>query len=160
MVKVGKGLPEQIARARPTLEERRLWTGSVAEVGKVVWGAPGRTWTAVRERRLEDQRTGPGRIQQSPLPVARWGIRNFQKLEYSSLLPQAVAAGKESYLVEFLGLGDKPIFRLEEVGTNGVHRVNCPHQSERLWARPSSPGRTSSGGSKKWTASASHRPTR
>ena len=40
-------------------------------------------------------------------------------MEYSSLLPQAGAAGKETYLVEFLGLGDKPIFRLEEVGKKG-----------------------------------------
>ena len=50
VVKVGKGLPEQIARAASTLEDRRLWTGSVAEVAKVVWGVPGRTWTAVREQ--------------------------------------------------------------------------------------------------------------
>ena len=49
VVKVGKGLPEQIARAVTTLEDRRLWAGSVAEVGKVVWGPPGRTRTAVRE---------------------------------------------------------------------------------------------------------------
>ena len=49
VVKVGKDLPEQIARAAATLEDRRLWSGSVTEVGKVVWGAPGKTWTAVRE---------------------------------------------------------------------------------------------------------------
>ena len=49
VVKVGKELPEQIVRAAATLEDRRLWTGSVAEVGKVVWGVPGKTWTAVRE---------------------------------------------------------------------------------------------------------------
>jgi len=119
VVKVGKGLPEQIARAASTLEDRRLWTGSVAEVGKVVWGGPGRTRTAVREPNFW-KISGPDQAEaQQSVTRFQMGLTSFQNLEYSSLLPQAGAAGKESYLVEFLGLGDKPIFRLEEVGKKG-----------------------------------------
>lgn len=119
VVKVGKGLPEQIARAVTTLEDRRLWTGSVAEVGKVVWGLPGRTRTAVREANFW-KISGPDQAEaQQAVTRFQMGITSFQRLEYSSSLPQTGAAGKESYLVEFLGLGDKPIFRLEEVGKKG-----------------------------------------
>ena len=119
VVKVGKGLPEQIARAASTLEDRRLWTGSVAEVAKVVWGLPGRTWTAMREQN-QWKISGPDQAEaQQAVTRFQMGLTSFQSLEYSSLLPQAGAAGKESYLVEFLGLGNKPLFRLEEVGKKG-----------------------------------------
>lgn len=119
VVKVGKELPEQIARMVSTLEDRRLWTGSAAEVAKVVWGLPGRTWTAVREQN-QWKISGPDQAEaQQSVTRFQMGLSSFQNLEYSSLLPQAGAAGKESYLVEFLGQGDKPIFRLEEVGKKG-----------------------------------------
>jgi hypothetical protein len=119
VVKVGKELPDQIARAATTLEDRRLWTGPAADVAKVVWGPPGRTWTAVREQN-HWQITGPDKTEaQQSVTRFQMGIVNFQNLEYSSLLTPAGAAGKAAYLVEFVGLGDKPIFSLEEVGKKG-----------------------------------------
>jgi hypothetical protein len=119
VVKAGKELPEQIAKAASNLEERRLWAGNAAEVGKVVWGPPGKTWTAMRDQGAWKV-IGPDQAEFTQSPrLAEQAIRNFQNLEYSSLLPQAGAAGKESYLVEFLGVADKPLFRLEAFGKKG-----------------------------------------
>ncbi len=116
VVKVGKELPEQLARLATNLEDRRLWTAPPAEVAKVAWGVPGRTWTAVKEA-SQWKITGPDKAEvQQSIPRLQMAIASFQNLEYSSLLPATGAAGKETYVVEFLGQGDKPLFRLAEVG--------------------------------------------
>ncbi len=44
---------------------------------------------------------------------------NFQNLEYSSLLPQAGAPGKEAFTVEFYDLAGKPMFHLDELAKKG-----------------------------------------
>lgn len=119
VVRVNKDLPEQIAKISSSLEDRRLWTGSVAEVGKVVWGAPAKPWAAVREGHAWKV-TGPDQaeIKHSPTRL-EMALINLGNLEYSSLLPQTAAPGKESFAVEFLGVADKPMFRLEVIGKKG-----------------------------------------
>ena len=116
---MNKDLPEQIAKTVAGLEDRRLWSGSVSEVGKVVWGPPGKTWTAVREGNSW-KITGPDQaeIKQSPTSV-EMALLDFQNLEYTSLLPKAGAAGAPAFVLEVLGAGDKPLFRLEEAGKKG-----------------------------------------
>ncbi len=119
VVKVNKALADQIAKAASGLEDRRLWTGPVAEVTKVVWGAPDKTWTAVPEQQ-QWKITGPNKAETRQAAMRfQMAILDFQNLEYSSLLPATGAAGKATYLAEFLGQGDKPLFRLEVVGQQG-----------------------------------------
>jgi hypothetical protein len=119
IVRLNKDLAEQIAKTAAGLEDRRLWSGSVSEVGKVVWGPPGKTWTAVREGNSW-KITSPEKteITQSPTSV-ELALLDFQKIEYTSIVPKAGAAGPPAFVLEVLGVGGKPLFRLEETGKKG-----------------------------------------
>ncbi|MCX5889073.1 MAG: DUF4340 domain-containing protein [Deltaproteobacteria bacterium] len=119
VVKVGKGLPEQVARAATTLEDRRLWSGSIKEVGTVVWGASGKNWTAVRTPDSW-KITGPDKFEvKQDSQRLQLVLSNFQNLEYSKLLPQAATPGKEAFRVEFYDLAGKPMFNLVELAKKG-----------------------------------------
>ncbi len=119
VVKVGKGLPEQVARAATTLEDRRLWSGSIKEVGTVVWGASGKNWTAVRTPDSW-KITGPDKIEvKQDSQRLQLILSNFQNLEYSKLLPQAATPGKKAFTVEFYDLAGKPMFNLVELAKKG-----------------------------------------
>ncbi len=119
VVQVNQALPEQLAKSLANLEDRRLWSGSVAEVGKMVWGVPDKKWSAVRGKDFWNL-TGPDQaeIKQSA-PRLQMALINFQKLEYASLLPQAGAPAKEAFTVEFFDAAGKPMFHLEELGKQG-----------------------------------------
>lgn len=119
VVKVGKELPEQIARAASTLEDRRLWSGSIVEVGTVVWGASGKNWTAVRTPDSWNI-TGPENVElKQDFQRLQMLLSNFQNLEYLSLLPRAGAPAKEAFRVEFYDLAGNPIFNLVELAKKG-----------------------------------------
>jgi hypothetical protein len=119
VVKVGKGLPEQIARAATTLEDRRLWSGAIMEVGTVVWGASGKNWTAVRTPDSW-KITGPDKVEvKQDSQRLQMALVNFQNLEYAKLLPQAAPPGKEAFTLEFYDLAGKPLFNLAELAKKG-----------------------------------------
>jgi hypothetical protein len=116
VVRVGKSLADEITKAAETLEDRRLWTGSTNDVVKLVWGPPGKTWTAVREAQAW-KLTGPDKTEfQQSATRFETALARFRNLEYAGLLPPAQAAGQPESLVELLGSGDKPLFRLEVIG--------------------------------------------
>ena len=119
VVQVGLPVPEEIARTIPILEDRRLWSGALMEVHKVVWGTPGKTWTATKEMDFW-KLTGPDKaeIKQSA-PRVEMALANFQNLEYSSLLPQAGAPGNAAFTLEFFDGAGKSRFSLEELGQPG-----------------------------------------
>jgi hypothetical protein len=116
VVQVNKKLPEQINRTLAGLEDRRLWSGLVPEVGKVVWGTPGQEWTAVRER--DDWKlTGAGKapLKQNPARL-EMALIDFQKLDYLRLLPASEASGQVTFTLELFDRAGKSLFRLEESG--------------------------------------------
>jgi hypothetical protein len=118
VVMVARNLPEKIQRGVANLEDRRLWTGLIPEVGQVAWGPPGQTWTARRER--EGWKiTGPNRAKvQQPAYCLEMALINFRKLESSRLLnlPQAGAPAAPVFVVELFDQAGKPLFRLEQLG--------------------------------------------
>ncbi len=119
VVQVGQAVPEEIARTIPSLEDRRLWSGALREIHKVVWGTPGKTWTATKEMDFW-KLTGPDKaeIKQSP-PRVEMALVDFQNLEYTSLLPQASTPGNATFTLEFFDGAGKSRFNLEELGQPG-----------------------------------------
>ena len=117
VVMVARDLPEKIQRGVANLEDRRLWTGLIPEVGQVAWGPPGQTWTARRER--EGWKiTGPNRAEvQQPAYRLEMALNSFQKLESSRLvnLPPAGAPASPVFVVELFDQTGKPLFRLEQL---------------------------------------------
>ncbi|MGD0829202.1 MAG: DUF4340 domain-containing protein, partial [Desulfobaccales bacterium] len=120
VVMVARNLPEKIQRGVANLEDRRLWTGLIPEVGQVAWGPPGQTWTA-RRGREGWKITGPNRaeVQQSAYRLEmEMALIDFQKLESSRLvnLPPAGAPAAPVFVVELFDQAGKPLFRLEQLG--------------------------------------------
>jgi hypothetical protein len=119
VVLVDAALPDEVHKTLASLEDRRLWSGAIPAVHQVVWGPPGQTWTA---RKDKDQNTwkitGPGQAatQQSSvrLEMALW---NFQKLEGIPIPPRArISTGPPTFVLELLDQAGKPLLHLEEVG--------------------------------------------
>lgn len=119
VVQVGLPLPDEIARTMTILEDRRLWSGAILEVRQAVWGTPAKTWTATKE--LDSWKfSGPDKAElKQPGPRVEMALVNFQNLEYSSLLPQAPAPGKEAFFLELLDGAGKSMFRLDELNQPG-----------------------------------------
>jgi hypothetical protein len=122
VVLVDATLPDEIDKTLASLEDRRLWSGDIPAVHQVVWGPPGQTWTA---RKDKDQNTwkitGPDQAatQQSPvrLEMALW---NFQKLEGAPVPPRAgIPSGPPTFVLKLLDQAGKPLLHLEEVGALG-----------------------------------------
>jgi hypothetical protein len=122
VVLVDATLPDEIDKTLASLEDRRLWSGDILAVHQVVWGPPGQTWTA---RKDKDQNTwkitGPDQAatQQSPvrLEMALW---NFQKLEGAPVPPRAgIPSGPPTFVLKLLNQAGKPLLHLEEVGALG-----------------------------------------
>ncbi len=122
VVLVDAALPDEIDKTLASLEDRRLWSGDIPAVHQVVWGPPGQTWTA---RKDKDQHTwkitGPDQAatQQSSvrLEMALW---NFQKLEGAPMPPRAgIPTAPPTFVLELLDQAGKPLLHLEEVGALG-----------------------------------------
>jgi len=117
VVKVGKELPEQLARSLANLEDRRLWSGPLKEVEVAGWGTPGQFWTAVRDKSGNFWKiTGPDKVElkQTP-PQVEKALINFQNLEYSSLLPKAGAPGKDAFAFELFAQDGQQMLHLDEL---------------------------------------------
>jgi hypothetical protein len=121
-------LADGVANTLASLEDRRLWSGAIAAVHQVVWGPPGKTWTA-RKDQESWKITGPDQAAtQQPaarLEVALW---NFQKLEGekakpSKGAPKGAPKGPPPFGLELLDQAGKPLLHLEEIGIKGKDRL-------------------------------------
>jgi hypothetical protein len=120
VVLVEATLPDEITKTLAALEDQRLWSGAIPEVHQVIWGAPGKTWTATRDKEAW-QITGPDHATtQQPSVRLEMALWDFQKLETSKILPQASAgAASPAFRVELRDGAGKPLFHLDEVGPQG-----------------------------------------
>lgn len=117
IIQVDPALVEKLPASPEALEDRRLWSGQDSEVQKVVWGALEQLLTAVREQdgwniaRADEK---PNR--KEPGLKINLVFRRLKDLEFSKML--AAAPGKKEkgpvFSLEFFGLEDKSLFRLEE----------------------------------------------
>ena len=99
------------------------------EVRQVVWGTPGKTWTATWKMDFW-KLTGPDKAEvKQSAPRLEMALVNFQNLEYSSLLPQAGTPGKEAFFLEFFDAAGKSMFRLDELGPQGQAGVGVRTQT-------------------------------
>jgi hypothetical protein len=116
VVVADKDLLAHIAKTLLTLEDRRLWRGEAAAVQKVVWGPPGKTWVAVKEKDFW-KITAPGK-QELKQPAVRLevGLWKLQALELERPAASKGSQGKPVYGLELLDGAGKPLFHLEELG--------------------------------------------
>jgi hypothetical protein len=116
VVLVDQSLATDLAKADSSLEDRRLWGGPVLDARKVVWGPPGKSWTATSSRDFWTLQ-GPGG-QEFKQPAARLELAlwKLQNLEYTSGLKQIGAPAPGAYVLEVFAGGGQPLFRLEEAG--------------------------------------------
>jgi hypothetical protein len=123
-VLVDPSLADEIGRTLASLEDRRLWSGSIAAVHQVVWGPPGKTWTA-RKDQESWKITGPDQAAtQQPAARLELALWNFQKLEELNILSSRYAPkGPPVFVLELLDQAGKPLLHLEEVRAQGKDRL-------------------------------------
>jgi hypothetical protein len=120
VVLVDAALADEVAKTLASLEDRRLWSGAIAAVHQVVWGPPGKTWTA-RKDQESWKLTGPDQAAtQQPAARLEMALWNFQKLESAKLPPPDRAPkGPPVFGLELLDQAGKPLLHLEELGVKG-----------------------------------------
>jgi hypothetical protein len=120
VVLVDAALPREITQTLASLEDRRLWSGAIGDVHQVVWGPPGQTWTARKDKDVY-KITGPeSAATQMPAVRLEMALYNFQKLEGTPLkVRRGAAGGSSAFILELFDQAGKPLFHLEEVGTVG-----------------------------------------
>ncbi|HEY9073248.1 MAG TPA: DUF4340 domain-containing protein, partial [Desulfobaccales bacterium] len=117
VVQVNQALSGEITRGVATLEDKRLFSGSIMEVEVAVWGTPGKFWTAIRDQSGNFWKiTGPDKaeLKQTP-PQVEMALINFQNLEYSSLLPKAGAPPKGAFSFELFAQDHHQLIHLDEL---------------------------------------------
>lgn len=117
VVLVDATLADEVNKTLASLEDRRLWSGSIPAVHQVVWGPPGKTWTA-RKDQESWKLTGPDQAAtQQPAARLELALWNFQKLEGAKKLPPDEAPkGPPVFGLELLDQAGKPLLHLEELG--------------------------------------------
>ena len=120
VVLVDAALPQEITRTLASLEDRRLWSGAILDVHQVVWGPPGQTWTARKDKDVY-KITGPEQAAtQMPTVRLEMALYNFQKLEGTPMKKGTTAgSGSPAFVLEFFDQAGKPLFHLDEVGAVG-----------------------------------------
>lgn len=117
IILVDKSLLEKIPASYEALEDRRLWTGQDAEVQKVMWGAPDKQITAIRDKNGWNIQSADNPVRQESslkFGLALWRLRDA---EFTRLLPLPDGKKETSpiFTLKLFGSGDKPLFRLEEL---------------------------------------------
>ena len=114
---VDQTLVEKLPSSYETLEDRRLWSGPDTEIQKVVWGAPNKLITAVRDPNgwsMFNADNSPARQESAmKFSLAFWRLKD---LEFTKLLP-ATDIKKEKgsvFSIQLFGAEDKSLFKLEE----------------------------------------------
>jgi hypothetical protein len=117
---VNQSLAEGLGKLVSSLEDRRLWDGPVKAVRRVVWGPPGKSWTADQGEdswSLKGPQDATLKQPGARLELALW---NLEKLEYGAILPEPGSApGQDAFTLEVFTGGQEPVFRLEELGAKG-----------------------------------------
>ena len=124
VAQVDAALADEVDKTLKSLEDRRLWSGAIPAVHQVVWGAPGKTWTA----RIDQDAwkiTGPDQAAtQQPAARLEMALWNFQNLESEkTCLRAAPPKGSPAFILELLDQAGKPLLHLEEVGAQGKDRL-------------------------------------
>jgi hypothetical protein len=124
VVLVDVALAGEVAKTLTSLEDRRLWSGAIPAVHQVVWGPPGKTWTARKDRDTW-KITGPDQAAtQQPAARLEMALWNFQKLEGENTPPPGgVPTGPPAFVLEILDQAGKPLLNLEELGAGGKDRL-------------------------------------
>ena len=91
VVLVDAALADEVDKTLASLEDRRLWSGAIPAVHQVVWGPPGKTWTARKDQDAW-KITGPDQAAtQQPAARLEMALWNFQKLEGEKIPPPGSA---------------------------------------------------------------------
>ncbi len=123
VVLVDAALAAEVDKTLASLEDRRLWSGAIPAVHQVVWGPPGKTWTARKDQNTW-KITGPDQAStQQPAVRLEMALWNFQKLEGEPILPPSAPKGPPTFILELLDKSGKPLLHLEEVGAQGKDRL-------------------------------------
>jgi hypothetical protein len=120
VVLVDATLAGEVDKTLKSLEDRRLWSGAIPAVHQVVWGPPGKTWTA-RSDQGTWKITGPDQATtQQPAARLEMALWDFQKLESEKILaPGGPTKSSPAFILELLDQAGKPLLHLEEVGAQG-----------------------------------------
>jgi Domain of unknown function (DUF4340) len=123
IVLVDATLPGEVTKTLSSLEDHRLWAGAIPQVHQVVWGPPGKTWTAKKDQESWEI-TGPEQVTtKQPSVRLEMALWNFQKLETTKILPKASAVATAAYSVELLDQAGKPLVHLDVVGPRGKNEL-------------------------------------
>ena len=116
---VDASLPKEISQTLGSLADHRLWSGSILKVHQVVWGPPGKTWTAKKVKESWEF-TGPEHATtKQPSVRVEMALYDFQKLNAVKTLPKAKEGAVPVYSVELLDKAGKPLFHLDDLGSQG-----------------------------------------
>ncbi len=108
---------EKLPASYEALEDRRLWSGQDTEVQKVVWGAPDKLRTAVRDQNGWSILNGDDKpARQEPGMKFNLVFRRCKDLEFSKILPAAQIKKDKGpvFTLQLSGPEDKKLFTLEE----------------------------------------------
>ena len=123
VVLMDAALPDEIDKTLASLEDHRLWSGAIPAVHQVVWGPPGKTWTARKDQEVW-KITGPDQAAtQQPAVRLEMALWNFQKLEGEPIPPPVGFPTGPAFVLELLDQAGKPLLHLEEVGALGKDRL-------------------------------------
>jgi hypothetical protein len=128
---VDKDLLSSIGQTMATIEDKRLWRGQTGDVHQIVWGAPDKTWVALREKDSW-KITGPEKQEQKQPSVrveaALSKLQGLELLAHQAFEP-AAAGRKPVFLVELCGADGKVLFRLEDWGRKGDQHLQVRSQT-------------------------------
>ncbi len=123
VVLVDTSLADEVNTTLASLEDRRLWPGPISAVHRIVWGPPGKTWTAQKEPQGW-KITGPDQAAtQQPAVRLEMALWNLQKLEGEPVPAPAGSPAASAYVLELFDEAGKPLLHLEEVGARGKDRL-------------------------------------
>lgn len=116
VVMVSQQLATEVSQAASSLEDRRLFTGSLPEVHKIVWGPPDKLLTAVKEQPFW-KITGAGKDEVRQYEGrGEIALRALDYVEFTKTLPPPATPRKAVYLLELFDAAGKSLFRLENTG--------------------------------------------
>jgi hypothetical protein len=120
VVLVDASLADEVTKTLASLEDHRLWSGAIAAVHQVVWGPPGKTWTA-RKDQESWKISGPDQAAtQQPAARLEMALWNFQKLEGEKIKsPKDAPKGPPVFVLDLLDQAGKSLLHLEEFGAKG-----------------------------------------
>jgi hypothetical protein len=123
VVLVDAALATEVDKTLASLEDRRLWSGAIPAVHQIVWGPPGKTWTARKDQNTW-KITGPDQAAtQQPSVRLEMALWNFQKLEGEPIKTPGAPKGPPTFVLELRDQAGKLLLHLEEVGAQGKDRL-------------------------------------